>query len=72
VPAVGIQGSENMKALLNETEIRMMMNGLKTEDPDITNENLQKKIRGGLVLQGFAWSEEIERKVRYCIHINPI
>jgi hypothetical protein len=60
-----------MNTLLKEMEIRMMMNGLKDEDPDITNENLQKKIRGGLVLQGFSWSEEMERKIRYCIQINP-
>jgi hypothetical protein len=60
-----------MKTLLNETEIRMMMHGLKTEEPDITSEILQKKIRGGLVLQGFAWNEDMERKIRYCIQINP-
>jgi hypothetical protein len=60
-----------MRTLLNETEIRMMMNGLKTEDPEITKENLQKKIRGGLVLQGFTWSEDMERKIKYCIQINP-
>ena len=60
-----------MNTLLKEMEIRMMMNGLKTEEPAITNENLQKKIRGGLVLQGFAWNEEMERKISYCIQINP-
>jgi hypothetical protein len=62
---------ENMRTLLNEAEIRMMMDGLKTEEPEITKENLQKKIRGGLVLQGFTWSEDMERKIRYCIQINP-
>lgn len=61
-----------MKTLLNETEIRTMVNGLKTEDPNITNENVQRKIRCSLVLQGFLWSEDLERKVRYCIRINPI
>ena len=61
-----------MKTLLNEAEIRMMMNGLKIEDPEITKENLQKKIRGGLVLQGFTSSEDMDRKIRYCIQINPI
>ena len=60
-----------MNTLLKEMEIRTMMNELKTEEPDITNDNLQKKIRGGLVFQGFAWSEEMERKIRYCIQINP-
>jgi hypothetical protein len=62
----------NMKTLLSETEIRIMVNGLKTKDPDITGENIQKSIRGNLVLQGFDWSEDMERKVRYCIRINPI
>ncbi len=61
-----------MKTALNETEIRAMVNGLKTKDPNITNENVQKKILCSLVLQGFSWSNDMERKVRYCIHINPI
>jgi hypothetical protein len=60
-----------MKTLLNETEIRMLVEGLKTQDPDITNEDVQKRIRGNLVLQGFEWSDEMERKIRYCLHINP-
>jgi hypothetical protein len=62
----------NMKTLLNETEIRMMVNGLKTKDPNITSEDIQKRIRGSLVLQGFDWSGDLERKIRYCIRINPI
>jgi hypothetical protein len=61
-----------MKTPPNEREIRMMVNGLKTEDPNITSDDIQKKIRGNLVLQGFGWSEEMERKIRYCIRINPI
>jgi vacuolar-type H+-ATPase subunit C/Vma6 len=63
---------DNMKTLLSETEIRMMVDGLKTKDPNITGENIQKSIRGNLVLQGLVWSEEMERKIRYCININPI
>jgi hypothetical protein len=62
----------NMKTLLSETEIRIMVNGLKIKDPNITGENIQKSIRGNLVLQGFDWSEDMEKKVRYCIRINPI
>jgi hypothetical protein len=61
-----------MNTLLNEMEIRTMMKGLKTKDPNITNENVQKRIRCNLVLQGFSWSEDMERKIRYCININPI
>jgi hypothetical protein len=61
-----------MNTLLNELEIRTMMNGFKTKDPNITNEDVQKKIRSSLVLQGFLWSEDMERKIKYCIHINPI
>ena len=60
-----------MRTVLNEAEIRTMVNELKANAPDITNEDIQKKIRGSLVLQGFVWSEEMERKVRYCININP-
>jgi hypothetical protein len=60
-----------MKTLLNETEIRTMMNGLKTEDPNITKEDVQKRICGSLVLRGVSWSEDMERKIRYCIQINP-
>lgn len=60
-----------MNTLLSETEIRIMVNGLKTSDPNITSENIQKRIRGILVLKGFEWSEDVERKIRYCIHINP-
>jgi hypothetical protein len=61
-----------MNTLLNETEIRMMVNGLKTSDPNITSRNIQKKIRGSLLLKGLEWSEDVERKIRYCININPI
>ena len=60
-----------MNTLLDETAIRMMVDGLKTSDPDITNENVQKRIRGNLESQGFQWSEALERKIRYCVHINP-
>ena len=60
-----------MKTLLSEAEIRTMMDGLKTRDPNISNEDVQKWIRGNLVLQGLQWSEEMERKIRYCININP-
>ena len=61
-----------MNTLLNEMEIRTMVKGLKTKDPNITDEDVQKKIRCCLVLQGVLWSEDMERKIRYCIHINPI
>lgn len=61
-----------MNTLLNEVEIRTMVNGLKTKDPNITNEDVQNKICCFPVLQGFLWSEDMERKIRYCIHINPI
>jgi len=61
-----------MNTPLNEMDIRTMVNGLKTKDPNITNEDIQKEIRGSLVLQGFLGSEDMERKIRYCININPI
>jgi hypothetical protein len=62
----------NMKTVLNETEIRIMVDGLKTKDPGLTGENIQDRIRGSLVLQGFDWTEDMERKIRYCIRINPV
>jgi hypothetical protein len=62
----------DMNALLNETELRTMVNGLKNSDPNITSKNIQKKIRSSLVLKGLEWSEDLERKIRYCIYINPI
>lgn len=55
---------------LNETEIRRLLDGLKTKTPDLNNDALQKRIRGSLESQGFQWNEDLERKVRYCIHIN--
>jgi hypothetical protein len=60
-----------MKTPLDETAIRTMVDGLKTHDPEITNEAVQKRIRGNLESQGFHWSEDLERKIRYCFHINP-
>lgn len=61
-----------MNTLLNEMEIRTMVNGLKTKDPNITNKDVQNEIRCRLILQGFLWTDDMERKIRYCIHINPI
>jgi hypothetical protein len=59
-----------MNIPLNETEIRRIVDGLKTKDPDITNDNLKKRVRGSLESQGFQWNEDLERKIRYCVHIN--
>jgi hypothetical protein len=61
-----------MNTLLDETAIRTMVNGLKTNDPQITNENVQKRIRGNLESQGFQWNEALERKIQYCVRINPV
>lgn len=61
---------KNMNAPLNETEIRRIVDGLKVKDPDITNDNLKKRVRGSLESQGFQWNEDLERKIRYCVHIN--
>ena len=59
-----------MNTPLNETEIRRIVDGLKVKDPDITNDNLKKRVRGSLESQGFQWNEDLERKIRYCVHIN--
>jgi hypothetical protein len=60
-----------MNTLLKETEIRKIVDGLKTKDPEITNDLLKTRVRGSLESQGFQWNEDLERKISYCIHINP-
>lgn len=60
-----------MNTLLKETEIRMIVDGLKTKDPEITNDTLKTRVRGSLESQGFQWNEDLERKISYCVHINP-
>ena len=60
-----------MSTQLTETAIRMMVDGLKTKEPEITDENVKKRIRGSLESQGFEWSEALGRKISYCVHINP-
>lgn len=60
-----------MRAQINEAEMRAMVEGLKIKDPDITNEYIVKRVRLNLESEGCGWSEDWERKVMYCIHINP-
>jgi hypothetical protein len=55
----------------NEAEIRAMLEGLKAQNPDITNEHIMRRVRLDLEGEGCEWSEDLERKVMYCIHINP-
>lgn len=60
-----------MNTLLKETEIRKIVDGLKTKEPEITNDTLKTRVRGSLESQGFQWNEDLERKISYCVHINP-
>jgi hypothetical protein len=60
-----------MKAQITEVEMRGMVDGLKVKNPDITSEHIVRMVRLNFECEGFGWSEDLERKVKYCIHINP-
>ena len=60
-----------MNAPPNEAEIRAMIEELRKTCPDITLENVIKRIRLGRESQGLEWNEGLERKIRYCVNINP-
>ena len=60
-----------MSAPLNESEIRAIIEDLRKTDPNITTENVIKRIRASRESQGLQWSEDLDRKVRYCIQIDP-
>jgi hypothetical protein len=60
-----------MNASLNEAEIRAIIEGLRKTDPNITIENVLNRIRTGRESQGLHWNEGLERKIRYCVNINP-
>ena len=60
-----------MRTQINEAEMRAMVEGLKVKNPDIKNEYIVKRVGLNLESEGCGWSEDLERKVMYCIHINP-
>jgi cell division inhibitor SulA len=60
-----------MSIPLNEEKIRQIIEELKQTDPNITIEEVIKRIRASRESQGLQWNEDLERKVRYCIQINP-
>jgi hypothetical protein len=60
-----------MSARLNEAEIRATIEGLRKTDSNITTENIIKRIRAGLESLGLQWSEDLGRKIQYCVRINP-
>jgi hypothetical protein len=60
-----------MSIPLNEEKIRAIIEELKQTNPNITIEEVIKRIRASRESQGFQWNEDLERKVRYCIQINP-
>lgn len=60
-----------MRTQITEAEMRAVVEGLKIKNPDITNEYIVGRVRLNLESEGFGWSVDLERKVMYCIHINP-
>ncbi len=60
-----------MSIPLNEEKIRAIIEELKQTEPNITIEEVIKRIRASRESQGLQWNEDLERKVRYCIQINP-
>jgi hypothetical protein len=64
-------GRCKMRTQINEVEMRAMIEGLKVNNPDITIEHIVRRVRLNLESEGREWSEDLERKVMYCIHINP-
>jgi hypothetical protein len=62
---------EIMITPFNEAEIRAMVEVLKRTEPNISGENVVKEIRAQLELKGIEWNDDLERKVRYCVHIHP-
>ena len=60
-----------MKTQITEAEMREMVEGLKVRNSDATSEHIIKMVRLNLECEGFGWSQDLERKVKYCININP-
>jgi SpoVK/Ycf46/Vps4 family AAA+-type ATPase len=60
-----------MSVPLNEAKIRAIIEELKKTEPNISLEDVIKKIRASRESQGLQWNEDLERKIRYCIQINP-
>lgn len=55
----------------NEAAIRRMIEAIREANPGITSEEIIKIIRASRESQGQAWTEDFERKIRYCIQIDP-
>ncbi|HTV42811.1 MAG TPA: hypothetical protein VMF08_19760 [Candidatus Sulfotelmatobacter sp.] len=60
-----------MKTQITEAEMREMVEGLKVRNSDTTSEHIIRMARLNLECEGFGWSQDLERKVKYCININP-
>jgi len=60
-----------MNTPLTETALRGMIEAIRKTEPQITSEEVIKKIRVSRESQGQVWTEDLERKVRYCIQIDP-
>ena len=60
-----------MNHVPDESEIRGLVAGMRKKRPEITNENVMQMARTHLELAGRKWTTDLERKIRYCIHIDP-
>lgn len=62
---------KKMKTQITEAEMREMVERLKVRNSDTTSEHIIRMVRLNLEYEGFEWSQDLERKVKYCININP-
>jgi hypothetical protein len=60
-----------MSDVPSESEIRGIVDGLRKKHPEITNESAIQMARTHLELAGREWSKDLERKITYCLLINP-
>ena len=60
-----------MNASFDEAAVRRMIAAIRETNRDVTPEEIIKSIRASRESQGMAWSEELERKITYCIRIDP-
>ncbi|HUA64941.1 MAG TPA: hypothetical protein VME24_03775 [Alphaproteobacteria bacterium] len=60
-----------MKTQITEAEMREMVDELKVRNSGTSSEHIIRRVRLNLECEGFGWSDALERKVKYCININP-
>jgi hypothetical protein len=71
-PPLQPKGNERIMSVpLDEAKIRSIIEDLKKTEPNISFEDVVKRIRASRESQGLQWNEDLEKKIRYCIQINP-